>query len=172
MSSRPSRRPRRLLLGGIAVPAALVGSMLGATSANAAGSTETTKAGLVAAFQSASNGYVVTLGADLLGDGGASDVLTVPNNRSVTLDLNGHRLGIDRVFIGSTSYLRTINSAGVAADLVVGGSSVASNETVATGVQVAAGGRLEVESGVQLTSIGSDNRAGIGTIAGSTVPAL
>jgi hypothetical protein len=163
-------RQRRLLLGCVAVPVTLIGSMLGATTASAAGSTETTKAGLVAAFQAATNGYVVTLGNDLLGDGGTSDVLTVPDNRSVTLDLNGHRLEVDSVSIGSPSYLRIKDSTGTGADIAIGKSSVAPTENVATGVKFSSGSRFEIESAVRLTSTGSDGRAGIGSVLGSTSP--
>ena len=162
MSSRTPARRRRLLAGGVAVPIALVGSMLSATSASAAGSTETTKAGLIAAMQSATNGYVVTLGRDLVGDGASSDVLAIPANRSVTLDLATHRLDLDQLKLNDASRL-IIKSGGGSGRLDVGGNSVAAGETVTTGSQLARDGFVEVQAGVTVTTTGSAGRAGIGT---------
>jgi hypothetical protein len=166
-ASRPSARQRRLLVAGALVPITLIASMLGATSASAAGSTETTKAGLIAAVQSASNGYVVTLGNDLLGDGGSSDVLTVPNNRSVTVNLNGYTLDLDRIVVGSVSNLFIADNSGSGSEVSLGGAASPSGQQVVTGAVISANARLEVESDVHLTSFGSSGRAGVGTVAGS-----
>ncbi|MGN6446095.1 putative Ig domain-containing protein [Amnibacterium sp.] len=165
MSAPSSIHRRRLLIGGMVLPAALTGSLLVATSASAAGTTVTTKAALVAAFQSASNGTVITLGADLTGDGGASDVVTTPAARSFRLDLNGHRLEVDLLVVSSTSALVVLDSSAQGAQLSVGGASVNGSES--GGVQTKAGSRLEIQSAVTLDASGSTGRAGIGPISPS-----
>jgi hypothetical protein len=174
MPSAPPSPPHRhrLLLGGIAVPVALIGSMLAAGPASAAGSTETTKAGLVAAMQTATNGYVLTLGRDLVGDGGASDVLTVPSNRSVTLNLSGHRLELDQLVVGSSSNLFLADATDLGAAISLGTGSVAATEHVVTGASVATNSRLEIENAVQLTATGSADRPGVGTTSASDVNAV
>jgi hypothetical protein len=160
---RPSARQRRLLIGGALVPIALVGSMLSATSASAA--PVTTKADLVTAVQNAAGGSTVVLDVSLRGDGGSSDVLTLPTGKSVTLDLNGRDLDLDRVVVPQGSFLTLSNSAGSSATVTIGGASFLSSDTGATGVQLTKNGGLEVGSAVHLAATGSAGRAGIGTAA-------
>ena len=72
-------------------------------------------------MQAAGSGSTVTLDVDLLGDGGSSDVITVPNARSVTLDLNGHDLDLDRIVVPTTSFLTLSDSTGTGVVITVGG---------------------------------------------------
>ena len=161
-STHPSTIRRAFALGSAAVPIALVGSMLCVAPAHATTTSVSSKAALNSAMSGAGNGDVITLGQDLLGDGGVNDVLTTPANNSVTLDLNGHELDIDRLEVGDSATLTLTDSSGVGL-LAVGDASATSGEV--SGVEVSSFAILQVNA-IRLRSAGSANRPGIGTISG------
>lgn len=86
---RPVRRAR---VGALALTAAVAfGVVLGPVSAASADTAVTSIADLANAFSTQASGSTITLGGDVTGDAD-SPVVKVPSGRTLTLDLNGHRL--------------------------------------------------------------------------------